>query len=111
MAMAQEARESSDAGMVERHRNFIDGAFVASQSDRGRTPEGARTPRGFTGRGATRARAAWRVVSKAIINRDLKRLYAEARSFMKLRAERNKIVQKSKDVKAHEAAQPANVEA
>ena len=58
-----------------------------------------------------RPKAAWRVVSKAIVNRDLKRLYAEAKSFMKLRSERNKIVQQSKAVKGREAAKPANMEA
>src|ERR1700688_1462572 len=33
-----------------------------------------------------RPKAAWRIVSKAIANRDVKRLYVEAKSFMKLRA-------------------------
>jgi hypothetical protein len=44
-----------------------------------------------------RPKAAWRIVSKAIVNRDLKRLYAESKSFLKLRAARNKVVA---DVKA-----------
>src|SRR5580698_758544 len=43
-----------------------------------------------------RPKAAWRVVSKAIINRDLPRLYAESKSFLKLRAQRNKIVKQAK---------------
>ncbi len=43
-----------------------------------------------------RPKAAWRVVSKAIINRDLKRLYHESVSFMKLRSQRNKVVAKKK---------------
>ncbi len=49
-----------------------------------------------------RPKAAWRVVSKAIVNRDLGRLYVEAKSFLKLRAERNKIVKDSKRGKAGE---------
>jgi len=43
-----------------------------------------------------RPKAAWRVVSKAIANRDLKRLYIESKSFLKLRSERNKVVRESK---------------
>ena len=38
----------------------------------------------------------------AIVNRDLGRLYVEAKSFLKLRAERNKIVKDSKRDKAGE---------
>lgn len=37
-----------------------------------------------------RPKAALRVVWKAIVNHDILRLYKEARSFMKLRAQRNK---------------------
>jgi radical SAM superfamily enzyme YgiQ (UPF0313 family) len=55
-----------------------------------------------------RPKAAWRVVSKAIINRDLKRLYHESVSFMKLRAQRNKIVATSKKATA-DAQTPAKV--
>src|SRR6202046_451939 len=43
-----------------------------------------------------RPKAAWRIVSKAIVNRDVKRLYVEAKSFLKLRAARNKVVADSK---------------
>src|SRR5271165_990372 len=43
-----------------------------------------------------RPKAAFRVVWKAIVNRDVPRLYVEAKSFLKLRAERNKIVAQSK---------------
>jgi hopanoid biosynthesis associated radical SAM protein HpnJ len=50
-----------------------------------------------------RPKAAWRVISKAIVNRDVPRLYAEAKSFLKLRAERNKMVKQSKSDKAREA--------
>jgi hypothetical protein len=41
-----------------------------------------------------RPRAAFRIVWKAIVNRDIPRLYAEARSFMQLRAQRNKVAKK-----------------
>jgi hypothetical protein len=51
-----------------------------------------------------RPRAAWRVVSKAIMNRDLPRLYVEAKAFMKLRAQRNRVVAKTKRDKAALAA-------
>ena len=37
-----------------------------------------------------RPKAAFRVVWKAIVNRDIPRLYVEAKSFMKLRAQRNR---------------------
>ena len=39
-----------------------------------------------------RPKAAWRIVSKAVVNRDIGRLYVEAKAFMKLRAQRNKVV-------------------
>jgi radical SAM superfamily enzyme YgiQ (UPF0313 family) len=39
-----------------------------------------------------RPKAAARVIWKAIVNRDLPRLYVEAKSFLKLRAQRNKMV-------------------
>jgi hopanoid biosynthesis associated radical SAM protein HpnJ len=39
-----------------------------------------------------RPKAAFRVVWKAIVNRDVPRLYEEAKSFLKLRSERNKMV-------------------
>jgi hypothetical protein len=45
------------------------------------------------------------VVSKAIANRDLKRLYIESRSFLKLRSERNKLV---RDTKSAKEPAPAN---
>jgi hopanoid biosynthesis associated radical SAM protein HpnJ len=41
-----------------------------------------------------RPKAAFRIVWKAIINRDIPRLYTEARSFMQLRAQRNKAARK-----------------
>jgi hypothetical protein len=46
------------------------------------------------------------VVWKAIVNRDVPRLYQEAKSFMKLRAQRNRIV---KDTKQQQAVKPAPV--
>jgi radical SAM superfamily enzyme YgiQ (UPF0313 family) len=58
-----------------------------------------------------RPKAAWRVVSKAIVNRDLKRLYAESKSFLKLRAQRNKVVKQAKSQGTTEATTPANVRA
>ena len=53
-----------------------------------------------------RPKAAARVVWKAIVNRDVPRLYQEAKSFMKLRAQRNKIV---KDTKQQQATKPTPV--
>jgi hopanoid biosynthesis associated radical SAM protein HpnJ len=50
-----------------------------------------------------RPKAAMRVVWKAIVNRDLPRLYTEAKAFMKLRAQRNKMV------KAARSRQPDSV--
>jgi hopanoid biosynthesis associated radical SAM protein HpnJ len=43
-----------------------------------------------------RPKAAFRVVWKAIVNRDVPRLYVEAKSFLKLRAQRNKMVAQTK---------------
>jgi hopanoid biosynthesis associated radical SAM protein HpnJ len=43
-----------------------------------------------------RPKAAFRVVWKAIVNRDVPRLYVEAKSFLKLRSQRNKMVAQSK---------------
>jgi hypothetical protein len=54
-----------------------------------------------------RPKAAWRIVSKAIVNRDLKRLYVESRSFLKLRAARNKIVADGKHKAAANTPGPA----
>jgi radical SAM superfamily enzyme YgiQ (UPF0313 family) len=47
-----------------------------------------------------RPKAAWRVVSKAIMNGDVKRLYQESKSFLKLRAQRGKMVQEARAQKA-----------
>jgi radical SAM superfamily enzyme YgiQ (UPF0313 family) len=43
-----------------------------------------------------RPKAAFRVVWTAIVNRDVPRLYVEAKSFLKLRSQRNKMVAQSK---------------
>src|SRR5277367_1473125 len=51
-----------------------------------------------------RPKAAFRVVWKAVINRDVPRLYTEAKAFMKLRSQRNKAV---KATRAQQAATPA----
>jgi hypothetical protein len=51
-----------------------------------------------------RPKQAFRVVWKALLNRDLSRLYTEAKSFLKLRAQRNKMV---KTTRSHQADPPA----
>ena len=47
-----------------------------------------------------RPKAAFRVVWKAIVNRDVPRLYVEAKSFLKLRAQRNKMVKVARSQQA-----------
>jgi hopanoid biosynthesis associated radical SAM protein HpnJ len=51
-----------------------------------------------------RPKAAFRVVWKAFVNRDLPRLYVESKAFLKLRAQRNKMV---KAARSHQADPPA----
>jgi hypothetical protein len=51
-----------------------------------------------------RPKAAFRVIWKAILNRDVPRLYVEAKAFLKLRAQRNKMV---KVARGHKADPPA----
>jgi hypothetical protein len=51
-----------------------------------------------------RPKAAFRVIWKAFMNRDLPRLYVEAKSFLKLRAQRNKMV---KQARTQQAQPPA----
>jgi len=53
-----------------------------------------------------RPKAAARVIWKAIVNRDVPRLYVEAKAFLKLRSQRNKMV---KDARRHQADPPAPV--
>jgi hypothetical protein len=45
-----------------------------------------------------RPKAALRVIWKAMVNRDIPRLYTEAKSFMKLRAQCNKTVRVAKEI-------------
>jgi hypothetical protein len=47
-----------------------------------------------------RPKAAFRVVWKAIVNRDVPRLYTEAKAFLKLRSQRNKMVKESRSKQA-----------
>jgi hypothetical protein len=47
-----------------------------------------------------RPKAAFRVVWQAIVNRDVPRLYAEAKSFMKLRSQRNRASRGASALKA-----------
>src|ERR1700735_935516 len=55
-----------------------------------------------------RPKAAFRVVWKAMVNRDVPRLYVEAKSFLKLRAQRNRMVKGARSQQATPAA-PAGV--
>jgi hopanoid biosynthesis associated radical SAM protein HpnJ len=48
-----------------------------------------------------RPKAAFRIVWKAIVNHDIRRLYTEARSFMRLRAQRNETVRIGKEMGEH----------
>jgi radical SAM superfamily enzyme YgiQ (UPF0313 family) len=50
-----------------------------------------------------RPKAAFRVVWKAIVHRDVPRLYTEARSFMKLRGQRNRSARATKEANALKA--------
>src|ERR1700733_13307547 len=58
-----------------------------------------------------RPKAAARVVWKAIVNRDVPRLYVEAKSFMKLRAQRNKASRKMKEENALKAQESVSMNA
>ena len=51
-----------------------------------------------------RPKAAARVIWKAIVNRDVPRLYTEAKSFLKLRAQRNKMVRDARRQQAESQA-------
>ena len=50
-----------------------------------------------------RPKAAFRVVWKAIVNRDVPRLYVEAKSFLKLRAQRNRMVKEARSRQSRSA--------
>jgi hypothetical protein len=54
-----------------------------------------------------RPKAAFRVVWKAIVNRDVPRLYVEAKAFLKLRSQRNKMVKATRAQQANPTT-PAN---
>src|SRR5579862_4058949 len=59
-----------------------------------------------------RPRAAFRIVWQAIVNGDIRRLFAEARSFMRLRTQRNKMARASEEAKvratlSHPSKKPA----
>ena len=58
-----------------------------------------------------RPKAAFRVVWKAIVNRDVPRLYVEAKSFMSLRAKRNKASRKMKEENALKAQESVSMNA
>src|SRR5947208_8449951 len=51
----------------------------------------------FYGEYYFRPKAAWRVVSKAIVNNDIPRLYKEAREYLALRSKRKKFVADQKE--------------
>jgi len=51
------------------------------------------------------------VVWKAVVNRDLPRLYVEAKSFMKLRSQRNKASRKMKEENALKAQESVSMNA
>ena len=54
-----------------------------------------------------RPKAAFRVIWKAVINRDLPRLYVEAKAFLKLRSERNKMVKSARSHQVDQSDPPA----
>ena len=58
-----------------------------------------------------RPKAAFRVVWQAIVNRDVPRLYDEAKSFMKLRSQRNKAVRAAKEANAAKAQESVSMNA
>jgi hopanoid biosynthesis associated radical SAM protein HpnJ len=58
-----------------------------------------------------RPKAAFRVVWQAIVNRDVPRLYTEAKSFMKLRSQRNKAVRAVKEANAVKAQESVSMNA
>ncbi len=58
-----------------------------------------------------RPKAAFRVVWQAIVNRDVPRLYTEAKSFMSLRAKRNKAARAMKEANAAKAQESVSMNA
>ena len=65
----------------------------------------------FYGEYYFRPKAAFRVVWKAVVNRDVPRLYVEAKSFMKLRSQRNKASRKMKEENALKAQESVSMNA
>jgi hypothetical protein len=58
-----------------------------------------------------RPKAAFRVVWKAVVNRDVPRLYVEAKAFMKLRSQRNKAARAKKEENALKAQESVSMNA
>jgi hypothetical protein len=58
-----------------------------------------------------RPKQAWRVVWQAIVHRDVPRLYTEARSFMKLRSQRNKASRAAREANAVKAQESVSMNA
>ena len=58
-----------------------------------------------------RPKAAFRVVWKAVVNRDVPRLYVEAKAFMKLRSQRNKASRAKKEENALKAQESVSMNA
>src|SRR6202046_4236650 len=58
-----------------------------------------------------RPKAAFRVVWQAIVNRDVPRLYTKAKSFMKLRSQRNKASRAAKEANAAKAQETVSMNA
>src|ERR1700735_2872076 len=58
-----------------------------------------------------RPKAAIRVIWQAVVNRDVPRLYTEARSFMKLRSQRNKASRAAKEANAAKAQETVSMNA
>src|ERR1700732_590748 len=58
-----------------------------------------------------RPKAAFRVVWKAVVNRDVPRLYVEAKAFMKLRSQRNKASRLKKEENALKAQESVSMNA
>ena len=58
-----------------------------------------------------RPKAAFRVVWKAIVNRDVPRLYVEAKAFMKLRSQRNRASRLKKEENALKAQESVSMNA
>ena len=58
-----------------------------------------------------RPKAAFRVVWQAVVNRDVPRLYSEAKDFMRLRSQRNKASRAAKEASAVKAQESVSMNA